>query len=99
VLRSQDVGSARLLLDVEIALNEVRQLESTAAGAGSCRQGIGAVEEYEDALVELAGQLKVFRDVKQLPEVSARMAQVDSLIAGKRSNIATYFASAKGRSC
>lgn len=99
VTRSQDVGSARLLLDLEIALNELRQLEVAAGSASSCRAGISVVEEYEDALIELQGQLKVFATVPQLPPVAARMTQVGTLLADKATAVPQYFAAAKVRPC
>lgn len=99
VRQSQSVASAHLLLDLELANNELRGLKTAAISSNSCRDGIIKIELYEDALVELQVQLKEYRKLEQLPEVTARMKQVQENVNHQLATLPKIFSTARDRKC
>lgn len=99
VARAQRLASASLLIDLELAKNEIHLLQIRAAKANSCRAGIVSIEVFEDALVELRAQLTVYLNRPQLPETAKRLADTLEWLNLQTSKPQVFYTAAKGRQC
>lgn len=99
VEQSQNRASAKLLLDLEIARNEIRLLEVSAIGGNSCRSSIADIEYYEDALIELEMQINALQRVFQLSETLTRLTEIHHEVIYKKGLLAKIYQQARSKKC
>lgn len=99
VEKAHSLASSRLLQDLEYAKNEIELLKVAAGNSGGCASGISAVEEFEDALIELKLQINVVGRHSQLKRTSERLEEIGDFLKLELSNIPDLYRTAKSRGC
>lgn len=97
--KAQRSWSSGLLVDLELALNEVRTLGKAAANGGGCRKGVARVEAYEDAVLELKAQLGRIAEERHPRVVSDRFATVGKGLEKRIADLPVLYARAKTAPC
>lgn len=99
VVRAHSLVSSRLLQDLEYAKNEIDLLKRSVTNSSGCSVSTASVEELEDAIIELKGQISVASRRSQLNRTSERLQEIAAFLELESRNIPNLYRMANSRGC